>query len=156
MWSVLVLAIISQRLKTSKHIGSPSAAFPSAGGMSCIPSPCPLSLHSYLKRDLRGYLNLWTPLQDAQMHLLNKWTLISEQVLIIENDAQGDLRAVCTHSLSLFQHSICASGWVRCEPRGRKTLDVSIRLNSRNRFLFGVTGIWFHTKSILIMQLGKM
>lgn len=155
MWSVLVLAIISQRVKTSKHIVSPSALFPSAGGMCCIPPPCPLLLHSYLTTDLRGYPNLRTPLQDAQTHLLNKWTLISEQVLIIEIDAQGDLRAVCTRSLSLFQHSICASGWVRCEPRGRKTLDVSIRLNSRNRFLFGVTGIWFPTKSISIMQLGK-
>ena len=110
-------------------------------GTFCVPSWLTISPHGYLERDLRERLHLKTPLQHAQMHLLNKLTLISEEASIKENDTWGDLRAVGTCRLSLCQNSICASMWVRCESRGCKILDISIRLNSRNPFLFGVAGI---------------
>lgn len=109
-------------------------------GMSCIPSQFTVSLHSCLERS-EEHLHLQTPPHHHQTQLLNKWTLISEEALIKEDDAGGERGTPGTWSLSLCQNSICIALWVRCEPRAWKILDISISLNSRFPFLFDVVGI---------------
>lgn len=106
----------------------------------CIPSQFTASLHSCLERS-EEHLHLQTPPHHQQMQLLNKCTLISEETLVQEDDSGGDLGAAGTCSPFLCQNSICTAVWLRCEPRAWKILDISISLNSRTPFLFGVAGI---------------
>lgn len=105
----------------------------------------PFTIHStpsqLFRKRSEEHLQLQTPPHHDQIQLLNKWALISEEASIKEDDTGGDLGAAGTCSFSLCQNSICPALWVRCEPRAWKILDISISLNSRTPFLFGVVGM---------------